>query len=58
MILVDVKEISKVGVALELAEFRALVKRHIDAARKRLEAQWFPAIKNIFVLVSELTVLR
>jgi hypothetical protein len=58
MRLVDVKEISKKGVALELAEFQALVSRHIDAARERLKTQWFSAIENIFLLVSELIVLR
>jgi dynein heavy chain len=58
MRLVDVKEISKAGVSLELAEFQALVSRHIDTARECLKTQWFPAIQNIFLLVSGLTVLK
>lgn len=58
MRLVDVKEISKIGVAFELAEFQALVSTHIDAARDHLKTQWFPAIENILLLVSELIVVR
>ncbi|XP_021921863.1 dynein heavy chain 7, axonemal isoform X5 [Zootermopsis nevadensis] len=51
MRLVDVKEISKIGVAFELAEFQALVSTHIDAARDHLKTQWFPAIENILLLL-------
>jgi hypothetical protein len=58
MRLVDVKELSKAGVALELVEFQALVSRHIDAARECLKTQWFLKIQNIFFLVSELVVLN
>jgi hypothetical protein len=54
MQLVNVKEFSKAGVALELVEYQALVSRHIDAARECLKSQWFMAIQNIFLLVSEL----
>jgi hypothetical protein len=57
MRLVDVKEISKAGIALELVDFQMLVSRHIDAARKCLKTQWLPTIQNIFLLVSELIVL-
>jgi hypothetical protein len=57
MRLVDVKEISKAGVALELVEFQALVSRHIDAARECIQTQWFLTIQNIFLLVSELIFL-
>jgi hypothetical protein len=56
--LVDVKEISKAGVALELAEFQAVVSRHIEAAREHLKTQWFPAIENIFLLVIDLILFR
>jgi hypothetical protein len=58
MRLVDVKEINKAGVALELVEYQALVSRHIDAARECLKTQWFLTIQNIFLLVSELVVLN
>ena len=54
MRLVNVKEFSKAGVALELVEYQALVSRHIDAARECLKSQWFMAVQNIFLLVSEL----
>jgi len=53
MRLVDVKELSKAGVALELAEYQALVSRHIDAARECLNSEWFLTIQSIFLLVSE-----
>ena len=54
MRLVDVKELSKAGVALELVEYQALVSKHIVAARECLKSQWFLTIQNIFLLVSEL----
>lgn len=57
MRLVNVKEISKAGVALELAEFQALVSRHIDAAKECLKTQWFPTVQDVFLLVSELIFL-
>jgi len=58
MRLVDVKELGKAGVALELAEYQALVSRHIDAARECLKSEWFLTIQNIFLLVSEQVVLN
>jgi hypothetical protein len=54
--LVDVKEISKAGVALELVELQALVSRHIDVARECMKIQWFLTIQNMFLLVSALVV--
>jgi hypothetical protein len=58
MRLVDMKELSKAGVALELVEYQALLSRHIDAARECLKSQWFLTIQNIFLVVSELVVLN
>lgn len=58
MRLVDVKELSMAGVALELGEYQALISRYIDAARECLKSQWFLTIQNIFLLVSELVVLN
>jgi hypothetical protein len=55
--LLDVKKISKAGVALELVEFQALVSRYIDAARECMKTQWFLTVRNIFLLVSEIVVL-
>ncbi|XP_069698472.1 dynein axonemal heavy chain 7 [Periplaneta americana] len=49
MRLVNVKEISQAGVALELPEFQSLVSKHIAAARECLKTQWFPMIQNIFL---------
>jgi hypothetical protein len=54
MRLVNVKDLSKAGVALELTEFQALVSRHIDVAKECLKTQWFPKVQDIFLLVSEL----
>jgi hypothetical protein len=54
MRLVNVKELSKAGVAFELEEFQALVSRHIDTAKECLKTQWLPAVQDIFLLVSEL----
>jgi hypothetical protein len=57
MRLVNVKEIGKAGVALELTEFQALVSRHIDAAKECLKTQWFPTVQDVFLLVGELIYL-
>jgi hypothetical protein len=54
MRLVNVKDLSKAGVALELTEFQSLVYKHIDAAKECLKTQWFPKVQDIFLLVSEL----
>jgi hypothetical protein len=52
MRLVNVKDLYKAGVALELTEFQTIVSRHIDAAKECLKTKWFPKVQEIFMLVS------